>query len=86
MIDREVTRTRKDDSGEITFLCNPESWWSPRSKEDAIRDIDSEAYAYYVKWLGKRTEIEVVQGKTGKYLRTNWDGTTRNNLFDLQDC
>jgi hypothetical protein len=86
MVDREVTQTSKNDSGDITALCNPSALWSPRSKEDVIRDIDSKDYTYHVNWPGKRTEIQVVEGKTGKYLRTDRDGTTRNNLFDLPDC
>jgi hypothetical protein len=86
MADREVSQTAKNDSGEITGLCKPGAWWSPRSKEDAIRDIDSGDHTYHVQWPEKRTEIQVVDGKTGKYLRTNRDGTTRNNLFDLPNC
>lgn len=86
MADREVTRTRKSDSGEIVALCNTEAWWSPRSKEDVIRDIESKEHTYYVRWPEKRTEILVVDSRTGKYLRTNLDDTTRNNLFDLPDC
>jgi hypothetical protein len=86
MADREVTGTGKDASDIITALCNESASWSPRSKEDAIRDIDSEAHTYHVKWPEKRTEIRVVKGSTGKYLRTDRDNTTRNNLLDLLDC
>jgi len=32
------------------------------------------------------TKIRVVAGSTGKYLRTDWDSTSRNNLDDLPDC
>lgn len=85
MADREVTQTRKD-KGEITALCNPGAGWTPRSKEDAIQDIESKTHAYHVRWTEKRTEIRVVQGSTGKYLRTDRDNTTRNNLLDLPDC
>ncbi len=35
---------------------------------------------------GVRTEIRVVNGPTGKYLRTDRDNTSRNNLDDLPDC
>jgi hypothetical protein len=85
MADREVTRTGKN-KDVITTLCNSNEWWSPRSKEDAIRDIESKTHTYYVKWPEKRTEIRVVDGATGKYLRTDRDDTTRNNLLDLPDC
>jgi hypothetical protein len=86
MADREVTHTGKDRNGDITALCNPGSWWSPRSKADAISDIDSKTHTYYVKWPEKRTEIKVVDGPNGKYLRTDRDDTLRNNLADLPNC
>lgn len=41
----------------------------------------------FVRWLdGIRTEIRVVNGPTGKYLRTDRDQTSHNNLDDLPDC
>ncbi|WP_438014925.1 DUF3892 domain-containing protein [Sorangium sp. So ce315] len=87
MADRQVTRTGKDMHGDITRLCNPGAAWSPRAKSDAIRDIESGAHTYFVSWTdGRRTEVRVVNGPTGKYLRTDCDSTTRNNLADLQDC
>ena len=33
-----------------------------------------------------RTEIHVVKGPAGKYLRTDRDNTTRNNFDDLIEC
>jgi hypothetical protein len=86
MADREVTQTGKDAKGDIASLCNPGASWSPRSKSAAIQDIDSGDHTYHVKWPGKRTEIRVVKGPTGKYLRTDRDETIRNNLLDLPDC
>lgn len=86
-IDRRVTKTRKDDDGDITALCNTGEWWSPRSKEDAISDIDSKNYRYYVKSGNDEVDIHVVKHpKYGRYLRTNPDRTTGNNLDDLPDC
>lgn len=85
--ERFVTRSRKDRDGDITAICNPGSYWSPRAKNDAIRDIESKTYAYFVTWPdGKKTPIRVVNGPKGKYLRTDRDDTTRNNLDDLPDC
>jgi hypothetical protein len=86
MADREVTRTRKDKNNVITALCNPSAGWSPRSKADAINDIEFKTHTYHVKWPEKRTEIRVVNDRDGKYLRTDRDNTTRNNLLDLPDC
>ena len=87
MADRAVYKTGKDDDGDILSLCATGETWSPRSKADAIRDIESTAHRYYVPWKdGKSTWINVVNGPTGKYLRTDKDDTSKNNLDDLPDC
>lgn len=88
MADRQVTHSGKDADGDILCLCNHgETWWSPRKKADAIRDIENGDHSYYVLWAGgHRTNIRVVNGPTGKYLRTDRDNTNRNNLDDLPDC
>jgi len=88
MSERRVSHTGKDSKGDITSLGNPGEFWSPRSKQDAIRDIETGAHTYFVLWPPgqTRTEVRVVQGPTGKYLRTDRDSTPRNNLNDLPDC
>lgn len=86
MASREVSATSKDRDGDILALCNPSEWWSPRSKAAAIQDIESGRHAYYVQWTDGRTAIRVVDGPTGKYLRTDRDSTPRNNLDDLPNC
>ena len=87
MAKRYVTQTRKDRDGDITALCNPTEWWSPQMKADAINDIESGSHSYWVRWSSvKETRIDVVNGPTGKYLRTDKDATTKNNLDDLPDC
>jgi len=87
MATRYVNKSRKDRDGDITALCNASETWSPRLKADAIRDIEGGFHSYYVNWSdGKVTAIHVVNGTTGKYLRTDHDSTTRNNLDDLPDC
>lgn len=88
MADRRVFATGKGKNDEITKLCNSGEWWSPRSKADAIDDIEQGRHTYYVVWSpeNRRTEVRVVNGANGKYLRTDRDSTTRNNLLDLPDC
>ena len=87
MADRDVTRSRKDRDGDITALCNPTAAWSPRQKASAITDIETGLNRYFVPWSdGARTQIRVVNGPTGKYLRTDKDNTSKNNLDDLLDC
>ena len=86
MADRQVTRTGKDRDGDIIKLCSSASW-SPRQKADAIRDIDRGTHRYFVRWSdGMETTIRVVNGLAGKYLQTDRDQTTKNNLDDLPDC
>jgi hypothetical protein len=81
---RQVNLIQKDRHGNITALCNPGEDWSPRKKEDAIRDIESNTHRYYVTWAGSGgSHIQVVDGPEGKYLRTDKDKTERNNLDDL---
>ena len=87
MAKRYVTRTGKNSQGDITRLCNGGQFWSPRSKADAINDIETGTHEYWVSWTNSpETKIRVVNGSTGKYLRTDRDSTTRNNLDDLPDC
>lgn len=87
MAKRYVNKSGKDKDGDITKLCNSAANWSPRQKADAIRDIENSTHTYWVSWTdGQETEIKVVNGATGKYLRTLRDGSTRNNLDDLPDC
>jgi len=77
MADRAVRRTGKTTDGDITFLCDTGHAWSPRSKSDAISDIESGLHTYHVPWTSGRTEIRVVVGTSGKYLRTDRDSTTK---------
>lgn len=86
MAERRVTRTRKDDDGDITALCNPGNSWSPCKKQRAIRDIELGLHSYYVRVGGAKVDIHVAQGEDGKYLRTDPDETDSNNLDDLPDC
>lgn len=87
MAKRYVNKTGKDSDGDITRLCNSGQTWSPRSKADAIGDIDNDIHEYWVNWSNSpETMIRVVNGTSGKYLRTDRDDTSRNNLDDLPNC
>lgn len=87
MAERAVVQSKKDRDGDILALCNPDEHWSPRSKANAIQDIESGLHQYYVPWNdGTKTSIHVVNGPAGKYLRTDKDNTSNNNLDDLPNC
>ena len=85
-IERKVTQTGKDTDGDITSLCNPGQWWSPRDRGDAIKDIDDGAYTYYVEEQSPRSEVKVVSRGGKKHLQTTSDGSSKNNLDNLPDC
>jgi Protein of unknown function (DUF3892) len=79
---RPVRQTGKN-QGVITSLYDAS--WGKRLKADAIHDIESGTYTYYVPWTDMRTEVEVANANP-KYLHTHRDNTTRNNLLDLPDA
>lgn len=87
MADRKVTATGKNEDGDITSLCDPGAYWSPRAVEEAIEDIELKIHRYYVLGSGGReVDVHVIEGPTGKYLRTDPDSSQANNLDELPDC
>ncbi len=73
---RQVKATGKDDEGDITSL---KGGFGDVPIAQAIREIEQGAASYAV----GDSEIGVVNGPTGKYLRTAPDSTSSNNLDDL---
>jgi hypothetical protein len=85
-IERRVRKTGKDRNGVITSLCHDGEGWSPRSKADAINDIETSTYAYYVEEQTPRTYVQVVNRQGSKHLQTTADRSSKNNLDNLPDC
>lgn len=84
MAERRVTRTAKDFYRDITALCG---WWGRASKAEAIKDIEYGLHTYYVQDdFGRRADVHVVRGPTGKYLRTDPNSSCSDNLDNLPDC
>ncbi|WP_277209237.1 DUF3892 domain-containing protein [Isoptericola croceus] len=83
MTDMRVTHSGKDRQGDIISIGVKDQW--VESAETAIKNIELGRARYYVPWQSGSTWIKVVNGTTGKYLRTDRDGTARNNLDDLPD-
>jgi hypothetical protein len=86
MAERRVRKTRKDSDGDITALCNSTEYWSPQYKSSAISDIENNRHTYYVQDSGGRSNVHVVNGPNGKYLRTDPNGNANANLDTLPDC
>lgn len=86
MADRRVRQAGKDSKGDITSLCSVGESWSPRLKAGAISDIETRLHTYYVQESGSRANVGVVEGPTGKYLRTTADPASANNLDNLPNC
>lgn len=85
MAHRPVTDVRHNQNGAIAYICNLGKSSSLRAESDAIPDIETGLHTYYVPWPEKTTQIHVVQRTRRKYLRTDRDSTTRNNLVDLPE-
>jgi hypothetical protein len=79
-MDRRVKSIRKDRSGNIVALCNPDEKWSPRRKSDVIADIKGNKRSYYVHEADRRSYVRIVSGDV---LQTTSDATSRNNLGNL---
>jgi hypothetical protein len=84
LADRRVKRTGKDSYGDITSLCGD---WGSATKATAIRDIEYRVNSYFVQdRYARRADVHVVNGSTGKYLRTDPNANCSDNLDSLPDC
>ncbi|MEX2547285.1 MAG: DUF3892 domain-containing protein [Chloroflexota bacterium] len=84
MADRRVTKTGKDTDGDITSLCGT---WGSTAKATAISDIEKGTNTYFVQDArSRRADVHVVNGTTGKYLRTDPNSACSDNLDSLPDC
>ena len=84
MANRRVTKTGKDNDGDITSLCGS---WGMTLKWTAISEIDNDTHTYYVNEVAPLVLVRVVRPAVGlPYLRTVADRTSANNLDNLPDC
>lgn len=80
---RQVKRTVKDSNGDVTKLCGV---WGSVDKDVAVRRIDADPEAYFVEEESPRVYVRVVEVNSDKYLRTEADSTSKNNLENLPEC
>ena len=59
-------------------------WTKPENV--VIEEIDNRTESYFVDVNGNHVEVEVAEREGVKYLRTDADQTTENNLLSLPDC
>lgn len=56
-------------------------------QEAAIQNIENNKYSFYVISSGIKTKVIVAESARGhKYLKTEADSTTSNNLLSLPEC
>jgi hypothetical protein len=84
MTEHQVTCVQHDIHRNITSIGAGAQRWSTAQ---AISEIDGKRKRFYTLVNGVRADVQVMQTKEGKkYLRTDPDKTTRNNLDDLPTC
>lgn len=58
-----------------------------QSQQQAIQNIEARKYSFYVLINGIKTNVIVATSAYGhKYLKTQADSTTSNNLLSLPEC
>jgi hypothetical protein len=57
-----------------------------RSQEQAIADIESGTYVYYVSRAGRTVDVIVATHNGRKYIKTVADGIHPDNLLALPEC
>lgn len=80
---KQVRQTGKDSDGDIIKLCGD---WGSVQKDAAIQEIEADPDAYFVEEDSPRVYVRVVQVNSKKYLRTEADSSSKNNLDNLPDC
>ncbi len=84
MADRRVVGSGKDRAGDITALCGS---WGYATKPVAIAEIENRWHRYFVQdAYGRQADVRVVNGPTGKYLRTDPNSNCSDNLDNLPSC
>jgi hypothetical protein len=61
------------------------SGWS-KPEDTVIAEIENGSETYFVDVGGNQVQVEVAEREGRKYLRTDSDQTTENNLLSLPDC
>ena len=68
----------------IGGISNNERW--KLSEDAAIKSIEDEKYAFYVHVNGRYVDIIIATHLGRKYLKTEADGYSPDNLLSLPEC
>lgn len=86
MESREVTKTIKNQHGEVVALCNDAELWSPKLRSIAIPEIELKINRYYVKQNDEEIDIQILNGSgKKKILIANPEKANLNLLMELPD-
>lgn len=85
MSDKQITYvTKGGDTHESITRLGSDSF--NETKSEIIEQIEGKKNSFYTKdAAGVRSDVLVVDGKNGKYLRAHKDGSPNNNLLSLPD-
>lgn len=78
---RKLNRESKHEG--ITHLGGSTWLWT---RDEVILSITNRTNTFYTLVNGKRADVGVVDGETGKYVRTYADGYYNDNLLALPEC
>ena len=76
-------RDRESRHEGITHLGGNGWKWT---RDEVIRSIEAKTNAFFTQANGSRSDIGVVNGPNGKYVRTYADGQWNDNLLALREC
>ncbi len=79
-----ITKPARESRNEAITHLGGAGWRWPRA--DVIASIEARTNTFYTLVNGNRGDIGVVNGATGKYLRTYADGQYNDNLLSLPEC
>jgi hypothetical protein len=85
-----INKTNRSDPHEkISHIggINPDGrrWWI--TQEEAIAGIETQKWQFYVNVNGKSVWVVIARSAFGnKYIKTEADGDTPNNLLSLPEC
>jgi len=79
-----INKTPRNDPYQgITHLGNSTGKWT---RQQVIDWIENKSHTFYTQSGSIRSDIGVVNGPNGKYLRTYANGKWNDNLLSLPEC